>query len=216
MVRRRTSRLVALALAAVAVLVLVPAIIPGLDSLNPFKTETEDRSQPVLLRSLEPLSEYRAASANLQVPVDVRKDVDILPDFIAGSKTLLIASGTVDASVDFRRLRGRNLQVNDDRTEVTITLPAPRLSDARVDLARTRVFDTDRGLVDRVGEALGDGGADEERQLLALAERKLAEAARSNPELLRAAERNTRGMLTGMMRGLGFERVTVRFLPPAT
>jgi len=216
MVRRRLSRPLVIAAAVVAALILLPAIIPGLDSLNPFKTETEDRSGPVVLRSLERLSEYRAATANLQVPVDVREDVNLLPDFIAGSKTLIIASGTVDASVDFRGLRGRNLQVNDDRTEVTITLPAPRLSDARVDLARTRVFDTDRGLVDRVGEALGDGGADEERQLLALAERKLAEAARSNPELLRAAERNTRGMLTGMMRGLGFERVTVRFLPPAT
>ena len=216
MVRRRASRLLAFAAAVIGLLILVPALIPGLDSLNPFKTETEDRSQPVLLKSIERLSEYRAASANLQVPVEVRKDVNLLPDFIAGSKTLLIASGTVDASVDFRRLSGRNLVVDDDRTSVTITLPAARLSDARVDLAQTRVFDSDRGVVNRVGDAFDDGGADEERQLLALAERKLAEAARQSPELLRSAERNTRAMLVGMMRGLGFERVTVRFLPPAT
>jgi short subunit dehydrogenase-like uncharacterized protein len=216
MVRRRASRALALFAAVVGALILVPALIPGLDSLNPFKTETEDRSPPVVLRSLERLSEYRAASANLQVPVDVREDVGILPDFIAGKKTLLIASGTVDASVDFRGLRGEALEVNDDRTAVTITLPAARLSDARVDLAQTRVFDADRGLVNRVGEALGDGGADEERELLELAQRKLAEAAKAEPELLRNAEENTRAMLEGMMRGLGFERVTVRFEPPAT
>ena len=216
MVRRRSTRPLAIVAAVVAVLVVLPAIIPGLDSLNPFKTETEDRSPPVVLRSLERLSEYRAASANLQVPVDVREDVGILPDFIAGKKTLLIASGSVDASVDFRGLKGDALQVNDDRTAVTITLPAARLSDARVDLSQTKVFDSDRGLINRVGEALGDGGADEERQLLALAEKKLAEAARQSPELLTSAQRNTRSMLEGLMRGLGFERVTVRFAPPAT
>ena len=216
MVRRRSSNALALVAAAIALVILVAAIVPGLGSLNPFKTETEDRSQPVLLKSLERLSQYRAARAQLQVPVDVREDVGVLPDFIAGKKTLIIASGSVDASVDFRGLRGRNLVVSDDRRSVEITLPAARLSEARVDLAETRVFDTDRGLVNRVGEALGDGGADDERELLALAQRKLTEAAKAEPELLRNAEENTRLMLEGMMRGLGFERVVVRFAPPAT
>jgi Protein of unknown function (DUF4230) len=216
MVRRRLARPLALAVAVIGVLILVPSLIPGLDSLNPFKTETEDRSGPIVLRSLERLSDYRAATGNYQVPVEVREDVGVLPDFIAGRKTLLIATGTVEAGVDFRGLRGRNLRVNDDRTAVTITLPAPRLSDARIDLAKTRVFDSDRGVVNRVGDAFGDGGTDDERELLALAERKLAEAARQSPELLAAAERNTRSMLVGMMRGLGFERVTVRFLKPPT
>jgi short subunit dehydrogenase-like uncharacterized protein len=217
MVRRRATSALVSVVAVVAVLLLAVALVPGLDSLNPFKTETEDRSQPVILKSLERLTEYRAASANLQVPVDVREDVGILPDFIAGKKTLIIASGTVDASVDFRGLkRGRNLVVSEDRKSVTITLPSARLSDARVDLAKTRVFDTDRGLVNRVGEAFGDGGADEERELLELAQRKLAEAAKAEPQLLRNAEDNTRAMLEGLMRGLGFERVTIRFAPPAT
>jgi len=216
MVRRRASRALAVVAAVVGALILLPALIPGLDSLNPFKTETEDRSQPVLLRSLSRLSEYRAASANLQVPVEVREDVGVVPDFIAGKKTLLIASGTVDASVDFSKLRGENVKVDDDRTSVTLTLPSAQLSEARVDLEKTHVFDTDRGLVNRVGEAFGDGGADEERRLLALAQRKLAEAARDEPRLLRNAEENTRAMLEGMMRGLGFERVTIRFAPPAT
>ena len=101
MVRRRASRALALVAAVVGALILVPALIPGLGSLNPFKTETEDRSGPVLLKSLEKLSEYRASTARMQVPVEVREDVGVLPDFIAGKKTLLIASGTVDAGVSF-------------------------------------------------------------------------------------------------------------------
>ena len=212
MVGRGASGIAFIALAVVVLIVAVPLLIP---SLNPFKEETVDRSQPVLLRSLERLSEYRAATANLQVVVDVEQDTKLLPDFIKGERTLLVAAGNVDAAVDFRGLGGDDVQVNDDRTSVTIDLPAPTLSDARVDLARTRVFDTDRGLLDRVGDAFGNGDPDEERKLLALAERKLAEGARANAGLLRAAERNTRSMLEGLLRGLGFEQITIRFARPA-
>jgi hypothetical protein len=207
---RSAKSLLVVAVLVIAAVVLVPTLIP---SLNPFEEETVDRSQPVLLRSISSLSQYRAATANLQVVVDVEQDAAILPDFIKGEKTLLVAAGTVDASVDFRGVKGRNLRVNEDRTAVTITIPRARLSDARVDLNRTRVFDRDRGLLDRIGDALGDGGADQERQLLQLAQRKLAEAARANPDLQRTAERNTKAMLEGMMRGLGFTRVTIRFAP---
>jgi hypothetical protein len=213
---RRTSP-VAAVVAALAVLVgifvVVPAIIPGLDDLNPFKETTEDRSPPVVVRSLESLSEYRAATSNMQVVVDVEKDTRFLPDFIKGERTLIVASGSVDASVDFRKLGDGDLRVNDDRTAVTVTLPRAKLSPARVDLARTRVFDRDRGLLDRVGDAVGTGGADQERQLLQLAQRRLTESAVADGRLTRAAERNTRKMLTGMLRGLGFERITIRFAP---
>ena len=209
--RRSTTRLLVAAVAGLAAVLLLIAAIPGLDLPNPFKTETKDRTQPVVLKSLERLDEYRAASANLQVVVDVEEDASLLPSFIKGSKTLLVAAGNVDGKVDFSRLDASALQVSEDRRSVTVTLPAATLSEARLDLERTRVFDRDRGLIDRVGDALGDGGADEERRLLRLAQRKLAEGAASNPGLLRAAERNTRAMLEGMLRGLGFERVTVRF-----
>lgn len=206
--RRSVTRLVVAVAVTVVALVALAALIPD---LNPFGTETKDRSQPVLLKSLERLSEYRAASANLQVVVDVEQDAKVLPDFIKGERTLLVAAGNVDAGVDFGGLKGENVVVNEDRTAATITLPGATLSDARIDLERTRVFDTDRGLLDRAGDAFGNGGADEERQLLRLAQRKLAAAAREDPNILRAAERNTRSMLEGMLRGLGFERVTIRF-----
>jgi hypothetical protein len=74
--------------------------------------------------------------------------------------------------------------------------------------------DRDRGLVDRVGEALGEGDTDEERRLLALAQEKLHAAAGADDQLLRRAERNTAQMLRRLARGLGVERVDVRFAPP--
>jgi hypothetical protein len=151
MARAILRSVVAVAAVVLGVVVLFAAV-PGLPDLNPFGTETKDRSQPVVLRSLERLTEYRAASANLEVVVDVEKD-GILPGFHQGDKTLLVASGNVDAAVDFRGLGRDGLRVSEDRRSVTITLPPAQLTEAKVDLDRSRVFDRDRGLLDRVGSS---------------------------------------------------------------
>jgi hypothetical protein len=158
----RGLRGVLLAGAAVVALVFVlPAVLP---SLNPFREETEDRSQPVLIKSLEDLSEYRAATANMQVVVDVEKDTKLVPSFIKGERTLFVAAGTVDAAVDFSGLSKDPdaVKVSADRTAVTITLPAPTLTEPRIDPDRTRVYDRDRGILDRVDDALSDTPGDEQ------------------------------------------------------
>ncbi len=202
---------------AIAVLALVAALVVGvlggLPSLNPFAEEEKDRSQPVILKSIARLSEYRAATANLQVVIDVERDAKYLPDFLKGERTLFVAAGNVDAKVDFRGLKGEAIEVSEDRRSATITLPAPQLSEARVDPKRSRVFDRERGLLDRAGSVFEDSPTGD-RELFLLAERKLLEAARADPSLLRSAERNTRETLTGLLRGLGFERVTIRFKAP--
>ena len=213
--KRRVSRAAIVLLSLAAFVGAAAFLLDQLPSLNPFTTETKDRSQPVLLKSLERLSEYRAASAQLQVIVDVEEDAEYLPSFILGEKTLLVAAGNVDAGVDFSGLDKDALRVSEDRRAVAITLPQPTLSKAELNLERTRVFDRDRGLLDRVGDAFGEspGG---ERSLLLLAEEKLQAAAAADSGLLSAARENTRAMLEGMMRGLGFRRVTVRFAPIQT
>jgi hypothetical protein len=49
------------------------------------------------------------------------------------------------------------------------------------------------------------------QELYPLAEEKLAAAARDGSGLLDRAEQNTRLMLVGLLRSLGFTRVEVRF-----
>jgi hypothetical protein len=200
------------ALAAVALLIV--GLIAAVGSLNPFGSETKDRSGPVLLKSLEDLSQYRAASANMQVDVDVEQDDKLLPSFIRGERTLFVAAGTVDAAVDVSGLSKdpEAVKVSDDRKAVTITLPAATLTDARLDPSRSRVYDRDRGITNRVEDVFSDNPGDEQ-PLYELATRKLSDAAKADPELRKRAQENTQHMLEGMMRGLGFEQVTVRFQP---
>ena len=139
----------ALVLAAVVAVLLVTG------PLNPFGTDTKDRSQPVLLKSLENLSDYHAATANMQVVVDVEQDARLLPSFIKGERTLFVAAGTVDAAVDFRGLSRDPDAVQGLRRppRVKLTLPAPKLLEPRLDPDRTRVYDRDRGVLDRVEDA---------------------------------------------------------------
>jgi hypothetical protein len=211
-IHRRARGAVLAVLAAGAALIAVVAVGPGLlGALNPFGTETRDRSTPALLQSMQRLHEYRAARASLQQVVDIERDAKYLPSFVSGERIVLVAAGDVDASIDFRRLGPRSLRVSPDRKEVVITLPSARLAPARLDLERTRVIDHDRGLVNRTEDMLGSGGADEERELLLLAQQKLDAAASADPKLLPTAERNTAQMLRRLAGGLGFERVTVRF-----
>jgi hypothetical protein len=190
------------ALAAVALLIV--ALIAAVGSLNPFGSETKDRSGPVLLKSLEDLAQYRAASANLQVVVDVEQDDKLLPSFIRGERTLFVAAGTVDAAVDSSGLSkdADAVKVSDDRRAVTITLPAATLTEARLDPSRSRVYDRDRGITNRVEDVFSDNPGDEQ-PLYELATRKLSEAAKADPELRKRAQENTQHMLEGMMRGLG-------------
>ena len=200
-----------LVLAGLAALVVI-AVLLVTGPLNPFGTETKDRSQPVLLKSLQDLSDYHAATANMQVVVDVEQDAKLLPSFIKGERTLFVAAGNVDAAIDFKALAKDPdaVTVSKDRRSVELTLPAPRLLKPQLDPDRSRVYDRDRGVLDRVEDALSDRPGDEQ-PLYQLAEGKLAAAAAADPKLLQTAERNTRSMLEGLLRGLGFENIKINF-----
>ena len=170
----------------------------------------------MLLKSLENLSEYRAASANMQVVVDVEQDTDLVPSFIKGERTLFVAAGTVDAAVDFARPRRCDaVRVSDDRQGGHDHAAAGVLTEARLDTERSRVFDRDRGALDRIEEAFSDDGGADQQELYVLAETQAdARRPRATRRCCETAERNTRSMLEGMMRGLGFEQVTIRFERP--
>src|SRR4051812_16996750 len=159
---------------------LVAVAIP---SLNPFATRTVDRSPPAVLRSISKLSEYRAATAHLQQVVDIEQDAKYLPSFLKGSKSLLVAAGRVDAVVDFSALRAGAIAVSDDRRSAVIPLPAPRLSKPQLDLEHSRVYDRDRGLVDRV-EGVFEDNPTEDRSLYIEAEHKMAGAAAADGGVL--------------------------------
>lgn len=210
--RSRIGTVIFAALAVVAGLIVVGKLglshfLPSLP--DPFGTENVDRSQPALLKSLEDLSRYEAASANLQVIVDSEKDAKFLPQIIKGERTVFVAAGDVTATVDFSTLDERSIVVAPDKSSVTITLPTPVFSAPHIDPEGSRVVSRQRGLLDRIGSVFTDSPTSE-RSLLLAAEAKMAAAAHDS-DLRARAETNTRQMLVNLLRPLGYGNVTVNF-----
>ncbi|MER5625549.1 DUF4230 domain-containing protein [Streptosporangium sp. NPDC002544] len=205
--RRRRWRFLA-GLLVVMVLLVVGARLTW-SWLNPFGEATIDRSQPVLLESIHNLSRFEAATGNFQVVVDLEKDAAFLPDAIKGSRTLFVGAGGVDAYVDFGGIGNGGLTVSPDRTEVTVRLPRAQLEKPNLDNKRSYVYAQQRGLLDRVEDFLSSSPSDQQ-ELYVLAEKKIAEAALAS-DLRNRADQNTKIMLEGMLKGLGFEKVIVKF-----
>ena len=175
---------------------------------NPFATETVDRTPPAVLESIRDLRQYRAATGQFQVLVDVEQDTR-LPAKILGDRTLLSATGSVDAVVDFSRLGPSAITVSADRRSATVRLPAPTLTKPRLDLAQTSVVSRERGVLNEVGDLFSDE-KNGERHAYLLAERKIEAAARSTA-LVDRARANTRTTIATLLRSLGFAQVDVQF-----
>jgi hypothetical protein len=203
----------AAAVAAVAVLVIALSAVHLLPQLrNPFAEKTTVTSQPVLLKSITALSRYEAASGSFQVVVDLSQH-SLLPSFLQGSETLFIGQGTDIAFVNFGQLKGQAIRVSANRSAVTVTLPHAQLEPAVLNVRQSYVYARQQGLLNRIGDFFG-GDPNGQQQVYIAAQQRISAAARHSP-LLAEAERNTRGMLTGMLSSLGFKRITVSFGSPA-
>ena len=208
--RRNRAAALGLALVLLAAGVAGGVVLAGLTPLpDPLGTRTVDRSQPVLLQSIQDLSVYKAAVGNFTAVIDLEKDAPLLPSFLKGERTIFLAVGTVDAEVDFSSIGEDAIAVSADGRSVTVTLPPPRLGAVRVDPERSRVLDRQRGVLDRVGGLFSESPTSE-RELYVVAEERLQAAAVSSG-IRERAEANTRAMLQGMLRSLGYRDVTVVF-----
>ena len=203
---------VAVGLAGLLVLLLLLGrfhLLPGLP--DPFAERTEDRSGPVLLKSIQDMNRFEGASGNFEVVVDLQKDAKYLPDVVHGERTLYVGAGSVNAYVDLGSVGPDAVKVSDDRKTATIRLPHAALERPSLDPEHSYIVSQQRGLFDRVGDFFGSDTGNAQ-QLGILASKKIQDAARQT-ELTTRAEANTRTMLQHMLTSLGFSQVQVTFGP---
>ncbi|MEO3776644.1 DUF4230 domain-containing protein [Micromonospora sp. B11E3] len=206
--------LLALGAAALAVVVLLGAQATGIfpEFRNPFAKEQTDRSQPPLLKSIQDLSRYVAAEGNFQVVVDLQNDRNNIPEFLLNQRTLFVGAGSVEAYVDFARISEGAVVESADGKSVEIKLPAPQLGQVNLDMEKSYVFAEERGLLNRIND-LVKGDPNRQQQVYRMAEERIGAAARDSG-LGARAEENTRKMLEGLLRSLGYEKVTVTYTAP--
>lgn len=160
--------------------------------------EEIDRSQPVLLESIQDVGQFHTAVGTFQEVIDIEEDVTWLPGFIAGRRTLFVGVGTVNSYVDLSGLTEDELTLSADGKTATIRLPEAQLDKPNLDLDESYFADQDRGIVDRVVDAFE---SPEQAQFHKLAETRLATAAEAS-ELRNQATENTKAMLAGMLNAL--------------
>ncbi|MFJ6567865.1 DUF4230 domain-containing protein [Streptomyces sp. NPDC091292] len=181
------------------------SLVPGLNAL--LGEDTHDRTGPALLKSIQDMSRYDAASGNFQVVVDLEKDTKLLPDAIRGTRTLYVGAGTVDAYVDLGKVGDDDVTTNEDRTSATLRLPHAELGKPALDPDRSYAVSKQRGLLDRLGDFFSDN-PNSEQAVQKLAAQHIGDAAKDT-NLVRRAEENTTSMLRGLLRSLGFDEVKV-------
>lgn len=179
---------------------------------NPFGEKQTDRSQPALLKSIQDLSRYVAAEGTFQKVVDVQTSRSNVPEWLINERTLFVASGQVEAYVDFSKIGEGAIKESADGKSVEIRLPAPQLGETNLDLENSYVFAEQRGLLNRLSDVAGSD-PNRQREVFRLAEDQIAAAARESGLTDRAQE-NTRKMLEGMLKSLGYQTVTITFEAP--
>lgn len=189
-------------------LALAGLVAANASGFNPFQLQRVDRSQPALLKSINDVSQYHAAVGNLQVVLDIEDNVPWVPSVLAGRRTLFVAAGTVNAYVDFATLTDQDLTLSPDGKSATVRMPKVQLDKPNLDHDRSYVFMQDRGVLDRVADAME---TPQQAQFYKFAETKLATAAEDS-ELRKRAADNTKAMLTGLFKAGG---ISVTFLDDA-
>ncbi|MFJ9520191.1 DUF4230 domain-containing protein [Kitasatospora sp. NPDC101801] len=174
---------------------------------NPFEKRSVDRSQPVLLQSIQQMKRFTGAQGNFQVIVDLDHEAAFLPSQLLGNRTLYVAAGTVDAYVELGGLGPQSVTVSEDRRTVALTVPHAQLAPPSIDLKRSYVYLQQRGFFDRIGDFFSSNPGNQQ-QVEELATKKIQQAA-TETELIRQADDSTRTMLTGLLHSTGFTTVTV-------
>ena len=182
---------------------------------NPFGTTTTEADDAVALAAVSDLSRFEAAQGRFSTVVDRDEDADYLPDFVKGERVVMVAEADVVATVELSGLTRSGIEVSDDGDTVTVHVPHPQLQAPRLDPDTTRVVTRERGLLDRLDDALTSGEPSPDQPLLQRASEKVTEAAEQS-DLEERARENTERFLVDALTEAGFDDVVVVWgQPPA-
>ncbi|MGB6387842.1 MAG: DUF4230 domain-containing protein [Terriglobales bacterium] len=161
------------------------------------RTLTIDVSQPTVVDRIQRLQRLETVVYTMDKLVTGAKENPILPDFLAGDRLLMMVHGEVVAGIDFSNLKPDDVKVNDK--QIHLHLPAAQVFSTRLDSDNTRVYSRQTGLLVPTDPNL-------ETQVRQEAERELLEAALADG-VLRTAQQNAASTITGLLQGLGFEKI---------
>jgi Protein of unknown function (DUF4230) len=157
-------------------------------------------NQPAVVRQIQQLQRLETVNYTMDKIISGERDNPYLPSFLAGDRLLLVVHGEVIAGVDLGKVQPGDVSVN--RRTISLRIPAAEIFSTRIDSAKTRVYSRDTGLFSSPDPNL-------ESDVRAEAERELQQAA-SQDGILKTAEQNAQNTLSSLLKGFGFDQVTIQ------
>jgi hypothetical protein len=173
------------------------ALLSHLWSAVTGRTLTIDVSQPTVVDRIQRLQRLETVVYTMDKIVTGEKENAFFPDFLAGDRLLMMVHGEVVAGIDFANLKPGDVTV--EGKQIRLHLPAAQIFSTRLDSARTRVYSRQTGLLVSTDPNL-------ETQVRQQAEQELQQAAVLDG-ILKTAQQNAVATITGLLQGLGFEKI---------
>ena len=208
-------------LVVVVVVLFVALIGRSVDPFGWFEPAAEvtvAASGEATLLELREAAELTAATGTFSVPVTVDAPRGVLrerlPEFVDSEQIIALYQGEVAATIDLSGLTADGITADPVTQTITLEVPAPQLSSPRIDHARSRIVTHQRGVLQRIDDALGDGSLAVKEDLDRAAIAAIAEAA-ADSGLQETARINGTRFLISLCQGLGYSEVTVEYAETA-
>jgi Protein of unknown function (DUF4230) len=203
---------VAVIAVSVAVGAMLLAVFGGVFGFlkNPLATEKVDRTGPALLTAVRSLARIEGSSGTFQVVVDIEEDAKYLPGALKGQRIIYLAQGSASGTVELGGINETSMTVDEETKSVVFRVPHAQISNVRIDPKASRVLSYERGILDRLNDAVGQIDP-LPQELNQRAEAQLNQAA-IDSELVGRAEVSTEQVLRSIANGLGYDDVTVTFV----
>ncbi len=165
--------------------------------------ETVDM-RTVVVEQIRMASELTTAVFTMEAVVPAQSDRKIGNYTVGKTNLLYIAYGEVRAGVNLEEISAADVSPSADGTSVVLTLPAAKLLDTKIDVARSSVYDYSRGFLNL--------GPDRAPELQSAAQQEALieiERAACDQNILNQANDRAELVVTQLLRSAGFETVTV-------
>ena len=156
--------------------------------------------QPTVVRQIQRLQKLETVSYTMDKIIGGARDNVYLPKFLAGDRILLVVHGEVVAGVNLGNLKPSDVTVQGH--SISLRLPSAEVFSTRIDNAKSRVYSRDTGLFTSPDPNL-------ESEVRQEAEKQLQQSALVDG-ILKSADQNARGTVSGMLTGLGFTQVSLQ------
>jgi hypothetical protein len=153
--------------------------------------------QPTVVHQIQQLQRLETVSYTMDKIISGEHENEYLPKFLAGDRLLLVVHGEVVGGINLAALHPSDVVLQGQKA--LIRLPTAEILSTRIDNAKTRVYSRDTGLFTSPDPNL-------ESEVREEAERQLQQAALQDG-ILKLAEENARGTISGMLKGFGFREV---------